>query len=121
MKTLKESICEAIKKNRLGTVELTVGQLVGRYYGKLNISKMTAKDFETTDFDPISLSNNFNDDYKKQFDFLVKHAGDTIQVRQDYDTENNESPYLLNFTVDGINFEVVSNSFFDRHLNFVKY
>ena len=64
MRTLKESVCEAIKKNRLGTVELTVGQLVGRYYGKLNISKMTNKEFEMTDFDPDSLDKHFDGDYK---------------------------------------------------------
>lgn len=119
MKTLKESICEAIKINRLGTVELTVGQLVGRYYGKLNISKMTDKEFKMTDFDTDSLDKHFNGDYKKQFEFFMNHKDDNIQVRQDYDASTGE--YILNFNVDGIDFAIISTSFFDKHLNFVKY
>ena len=114
MKNLVDTINEALlNEAKIRDVKTTVGKYVAWYFGKNRIEDVDFdNDFAVTDFDPTSLEDKFDGDYRKQFDYLVAHKNDKITVKQDDDSEYGD--ISVEFEVDGVSFAPVSTDVFKK-------
>jgi hypothetical protein len=107
MKDLKDFVNEALlteAKNK--DVKTTVGDYVAWYFGVDSIDDLELADFESSEFDPTTLDEKFNNSYDKQFKFLKQNKNKKIVVKQ---SEPNNSvddvTYVdVEFTVGDITF-----------------
>ena len=103
MKSLKETLNEAlVNEARHKMTKTTVGEYVAWFFGVKSIDDLKDDDFEMTDFDPESLENNFDGDYKKQLEWLKDHANEKIKLDQFDHGDDVESE----FECDGIVFKM---------------
>lgn len=111
MKDLKEYINEqTVNEAKNKTVNTTVGRYVAWYFGVDDFDEIDPlDDFESTDFDPESLKDNFKGSYTAQYEFLSDHKDVKIKVSQ-VDTGNDVE---AEFKVGGIVFHPVSMEFFE--------
>lgn len=114
MKNLVDTINEAlINEAKIRDVKTTVGEYIAWYFGKKRIEDVDFdKDYNTTDFDLTSLEDEFDGDYRKQFDYLVAHKDDKITLKQEEDMEFND--ISVEFEVDGVLFTPVSTDPFKK-------
>ena len=74
-----------------------------------NINELTFEKFEDEIFDDISLENDFNDDIKVQYEFLMREDV-PIELSQ---TRTKWGPIEVTFTIDDIVFHSEQNGWFE--------
>ena len=112
---INESIVNEVRANvneaKKKTVKTTVGEYVAWYFGVEDFDEIDPMDdFETTDFDPESLENDFKGSYTAQYEFLSDHKDVKITVKQ---TETDYEDVEAEFKVGKITFRPVSTGVFE--------
>jgi hypothetical protein len=114
MKSIVEKINESIvNEAKKKTVKTTVGEYVAWYFGVEDFDEIDPMDdFETTDFDPESLENDFKGSYTAQYEFLADHKDTKITVTQE-EVDYNDEDVQAEFTVGKVTFRPISTGFFE--------
>ena len=110
-----ESIVNEVRANvneaKIKPVKTTVGEYVAWYFGVEDFDEIDPMDdFESTDFDPESLENDFKGSYTAQYEFLSDHKDVKITVKQ---TETDYEDVEAEFKVGKITFRPVSTGVFE--------
>ena len=110
-----ESIVNEVRANvneaKIKPVKTTVGEYVAWYFGVDDFDEIDPMDdFESTDFDPESLENDFKGSYTAQYEFLSDHKDVKITVKQ---TETDYEDVEAEFKVGKITFRPVSTGVFE--------
>lgn len=110
MKNLSNFINESlINEAKIKDVKTTVGDYVSWYYGVDNIDDVYLAEFESTDFDPSSLEENFDNIYSEQLKYLKQNKNTKIVIKQ---TETKYNDIEVEFTVNDITFYPVATDIF---------
>lgn len=97
------NVINEMNENQDDTVQMSLRKYLKWYLGGKSINDMY-RSFMGTDFDIDSLKNNFGGDYDAQWDYLVKHMNDMINI-EEYKYYGN---YMQEFMVGDILFAVES-------------
>ena len=110
MMDLSDFVNEAlVNEAKIKNVKTTVGDYVAWYFNVKNIDDVYLSDFESTDFDPYSLENKFENIYAEQLKYLKQHRNEKIVVKQ---IDSGMNDIEAEFVVNGITFSTVSTDIF---------
>lgn len=112
MKNIANFINESIiNEAKIKPVKTTVGEYVAWYFGVGDFDEIDPiDDFQSTDFDPESLENDFKGSYTAQYEFLADHEFTKINVKQ---TETDYGDIEAEFKVGKITFRPVSTGVYE--------
>ena len=104
MKSIESFILEKLKVSKSKSGDCTLEEFLIWYYFDNNatIKDLTFEEFSIFDFDPYVLSDYFDNDSKKMYDFLMDHLDDEIELRK----INEAHLMCYSFFIDDINFIV---------------
>lgn len=110
MMDLSDFINEAlVNEAKIKNVKTTVDNYVAWYFNVDSIDDIQLSDFESTDFDPDSLENEFKNTYAEQLKYLKQHKNEKIVVKQ---IDSSMNDIEAEFVVNGITFNTVSTDIF---------
>ena len=110
MMDLSDFVNEAlINEAKIKDVKTTVGDYVAWYFGVDSIDDVYLAEFESTDFDPSTLEEKFDNIYAEQLKFLKKNKNKKIVVKQ---AETKYDDIEVEFTIDDITFYPVATDIF---------
>lgn len=111
MKSLVEKINESIvNEAKIKPVKTTVKRYIEWYFNVEDFDEIDPlEDFESTDFDPESLENDFKGSYTAQYEFLSDHRDEKITVKQ----SDTGQDFKAEFKVGKITFRTVSTGVFE--------
>jgi DNA-binding ferritin-like protein len=110
MMDLADFVNEALlNESKIKDVKTTVGDYVAWYFGVDNIDDVYLAEFESTDFDPSTLEEKFDNIYAEQLKYLKQNKNKKIVVKQ---VESKYNDIEVEFTVDDITFYPVATDIF---------
>ena len=110
MINLADFVNEALlNESKIKDVKTTVGDYVAWYFGVDSIDDVYLAEFESTDFDPSTLEEKFDNIYAEQLKYLKQNKNKKIVVKQ---VETKYNDIEVEFTVDDITFYPVATDIF---------
>jgi DNA-binding ferritin-like protein len=110
MMDLADFVNEALlNESKIKDVKTTVGDYVAWYFGVDSIDDVYLAEFESTDFDPSTLEEKFDNIYAEQLKYLKQNKNKKIVVKQ---VESKYNDIEVEFTVDDITFYPVATDIF---------